>query len=74
MAKQDRYTCSARVGTDRKTAYWTPMWDVPRGKSPITEAEETIAEMETVEEVGIYRNGRFIRYVYAPVKAVACNA
>lgn len=50
------------------------MWDVPWGKSPITEAEETIAEFETINEVGIYRNGRFIRYVHAPLKAVACNA
>lgn len=72
MAKHDRYQCSARVGTDLQTAaHWTPMWDVPRGKSAVAEAQETIAELQTVTQVAIYRNRRFMRYVYAPPK-LAC--
>lgn len=71
MKKRDVYQCSALVGTDMKTAHWTPMWAVPFGKSPVAEAQETIAELQTITKVGLYRNGRFMRYVYAPPK-LAC--
>lgn len=71
MKKRDQYQCSALVGTDPETSIWTAMWDVPFGKSPVAEAQETIAEFETVVKVGIYRNSRFMRYVYAPPK-LAC--
>jgi hypothetical protein len=46
------------------------MWNVPWGKSPVAEAEETIAEFDTIIKVGIYRNSRFVRYVHAPMKLV----
>ncbi len=69
-ARRDRYQCSALVGTDPETSHWTAMWDVPWGKSPVAEAEETIREFETISKVSIYRNSRFVRYVHAPLKAV----
>lgn len=68
--KRDRYQCSALVGTDPKIAHWTPMWEVKWGGSALTEANEAIADHETITKVAIYRNRRFIRYVYAPPKAV----
>ena len=71
MKKRDVYQCSALVGTDPETSIWTAMWAVPFGKSPVAEAQETIAEFETIIKVGLYRNGRFMRYVYAPPK-LAC--
>ena len=49
------------------------MWEVKWGSSPVDEANEVIRDFETINEVAIYRNRRFIRYVYAPVQAVACN-
>lgn len=70
MTTPDRYTCSALVGTDPKTSTWTAMWDVPRDRSPVQEAQETIAEFETISKVGIYRNSRFVRYVHTPMKLV----
>ena len=70
MATRDRYQCSALVGTDPDTSVWTAMWDVPWGKSPVAEAEETLREFDTIQKVGIYRNQRFMRYIYPPLKAV----
>lgn len=77
MTKRDSYQCSALVGTDSKTSYWTPMWEVKWGGSALDEANRAIRDAKpanNVPQVAIYRNRRFVRYVYAPVKAVACNA
>lgn len=59
MAKQDRYTISVLRSN------WTPMYDVPRGTSPLHFAQE-YADKESVKEVSIYRNGRYVRSVYGP--------
>jgi hypothetical protein len=50
------------------------MWEVKWGCSPVDEANEVIRDFESINEVAIYRNRRFVRYVHAPLKAVACNA
>lgn len=64
MAKQqDLHTISILWRKDpTRAAHWSPMYKVPRGDTPVTYAEAQFID-EKVQEVSVYRNGRFVRSV-----------
>ena len=66
MARHDRYTISALF----KQGSWSPMFDVPRGESPATYAEQQLEASPDVVEISIYRNGRFVRNIKRSQHAV----